>query len=54
MQFPMMSMMARSERAGAAAELARPRCAPLEAAFLDEVTVKQTLAARQQSARSKP
>lgn len=49
MQFPMMSMMA-----PVVLELARPRVAPLEAAFLDEVTVKRTLAARQQSARSKP
>jgi hypothetical protein len=43
-----------TERPGAAAELARPRVAPLEAAFLDAATVKRTLAARPPSAWSKP
>jgi hypothetical protein len=35
-----------SERPTAAAEFARPRVLPLEAAFLDATTVKRTFAAR--------
>jgi hypothetical protein len=35
-----------TERPTAAAEFARPRVLPLEAAFLDAVTVKRTFAAR--------
>jgi hypothetical protein len=35
-----------TERPTAAAEFARPRVLPLEAAFLDAATVKRTLAAR--------
>ena len=38
-----------SERPGAAGELARPHIAPLEAAFLDALRAKRTLAARPHS-----
>jgi hypothetical protein len=37
-----------TERPGSAAELARPHVAPLEEAFLDAATVKQTFAVRLQ------
>lgn len=43
-----------TERPGSPGELARPHILPLEAAFLDAVTVKRTLAAGTRSARVKP